>query len=175
MFNNRLSKFLFGVLIVYLVILFTSLSRVNAFDVGACKISGDPIIFVVTFPEGYSDDYPPFIGTLINGSIYLTADEEGYARYWDGNTELHLHAESQPECSISPEVVNGYKPSAVGVDVMMDSDCAFIYIDNLDGGESLVADVHGEPILLHYGEQLFVSPYGVDDPDRYRAEATACY
>lgn len=67
-----------------------------------------------------------------------------------------------------------WHPGAVSIPITLASDCAWIEINNHDGGWSRVTS-DGEPVLLHYGEALIGGPNQSSDPADYRAVATACY
>jgi len=96
-----------------------------------------------------------------------------------GVTEIYLGANwytltaggSTGACGADDAV---WHAGAATVNVVLTSDCANVVIYNGDGGSSLVTDVYGTPIVLHYGETLFVDPNGDTDANDYTAVPIAC-
>jgi hypothetical protein len=76
--------------------------------------------------------------------------------------------------SSTPLCGSVYEGDAPSIAVAITTDCAFVEIDNGDGGWSRV-ESDGVPVLLHYGEQLIAGRNQSLEPDDYRAVATACY
>lgn len=76
-----------------------------------------------------------------------------------------------PDCA---DLAEQWHPGAPSIYVVMESDCAFVEIQDAYGHWSQVTS-NGEPVLLHYGEALIGGHNQSTDPDDYRAVATACF
>ena len=116
-------------------------------------------------------------GTLLvsaigeNGEISYLTEDNMLVIYSPNSDVVYFGDGHERKCDSIP----AWQPGALEIVLAQTSDCSLVEIDNLDGGWSTVTNLQGEPILLHYGESLFVYPDGITDKDRYRAVPTECY
>lgn len=137
------------------------------------------IIFTTEVGVAYPDartrclaPYQPVTLSSIGGGFESYTTSNGDYLLWEIGTEyIYVGWNSQRvSCKHNP----GWHAGAIALFIPMTSDCAYFEIDNLDGGWSIVTDLDGQAIILHYGEPLVVDPYGVADIERYRAVETVC-
>lgn len=91
--------------------------------------------------------------------------------YYDGGSYSIYGYPEAPRCADDPTI---WHPGAPSIPVMLTSDCAWVEIDNHDGGWSRVQS-DGKDVLLHYGESLIGSSGQSTDPVDYRAIETGCF
>jgi hypothetical protein len=92
--------------------------------------------------------------------------------YYNGTTES-ISADPEGErCTVGPE--GQWQPGAPSIEITLTSDCAWIEIDNHDGGWSRVQS-DGKDVMLHYGDALIGGQDQSLDSSDYRAIPTNCY
>ncbi len=128
--------------------------------VGATELPADS--WYVADGAGLDERGRFVLDALADGTVQIGIPDatEGYIII-DGNS-------STPVCG------SLYEGDAPSIAVAITSDCAYVEIDNGDGGWSRV-ESNGEPVLLHYGEQLIAGRSQSLEPEHYRAVPTACY
>lgn len=155
-------------ILVAIVMATCTLTFAEDVTLNVCRLSDD--IFQFSF-TGRAD------GWWFNNSIsydldtlIAIGDGTEFVLYYDGMTESIFAAPDTPFCSDDND---DWQPDAPSIPIPLTSDCAWVEIDNHDGGWSRV-EVDGEPVLLHYGDALIGGQNQSTDPADYRAVETAC-
>jgi len=104
-------------------------------------------------------------------TLTATGDGVEFVVYYDGTTESIFGDPDAPDCHQQDDT---WQPGAPSIPVPLNSDCAFIEIQDIYGHWSQVQS-NGQDVLLHYGEALIGSSGQSTDPTDYRAVETGCF
>jgi hypothetical protein len=104
--------------------------------------------------------------------VQIAAESAAHWEVTGDNWSQRIYVDGSTAAGPCPN--DAWQPGAPSIYIPLESDCAFVEIQDTYGNWHRV-ESDGAAVLLHYGDSLIAGRSQSLDPADYRAVATACY